>query len=95
MIADMSPHQGRTLFSAQIERTVKVPRARVMPIRLGVAEQAEAFQTGFSLFAGFAETPVVTRCKASSSVSRMTGVPGGKAESRRLGKAAESITKCP
>ena len=41
------------------------------------------------------KAPAASRCKASSSVTRVTGVPFGKAISRRLGKAGDRTTKCP
>ena len=39
--------------------------------------------------------PLATAATASSSVTRRTGVPGGKAVSNRLGIAAERMTKLP
>src|SRR5690606_24080604 len=85
----------RALAAARVQRAVEVAGARVVPIGFGMTEKAQGFQESLSLVTGKAETPEPTRCKASSNDNRVTGAPGGKAVSRREGKAEDSTTKCP
>src|SRR5690606_19946110 len=91
--------QPRALAPAGVEAAIEVALAHVVPIRLRVAQQSQTLHDGWrssdSRAASAPETPAATRCKASASVSLMTGVPAGKAPRSRLGKAEESTTKWP
>ena len=65
-------------------------------VRFGVAEQEQGLHAPTSsIMTSAGASLAFTRTIASSSGSRMTCTPGGKAESRREGVAAESRTKTP
>ena len=92
----------RGALALGVERPIEIARDRIVPARFGVAQQRQRLHApsrrvsrGLMPDARPKESRDRTRATASSSVTRATGVPGGKALSSRDGLAADSKTNAP
>ena len=101
---DVLTDQASAPATAIVQSAIEITLPDVVPVGLGMTQQAEALHVVSVVPFAACPSPSMrggspshrrsaSRCKASSSVTRNTGVPAGKAPSNRLGKAGESTTK--